>query len=261
MQHGVGADRIGDDVPSADRESSALGGIPGDLRADDLGWADPGGCHDGAGLVVEHHGAAEQLGQSVDQSSRSVLLGKRFEQVVLNADRAAEQVDVLREGRPVHHVDDFQERSLQRHGQHREVAAVRLVEERGRDRVHGQPDSEPQRRHAARVQFSDQVALLVGSADRAAEPGSGGEHQPSRLHPAGRVLDLDRVRAVDRSVGVTVGNQLEAELLFGQEIHQAETAVRRRRIVASFVCVHSLQPRCSHLTQLCQCDVDLIVCR
>ena len=112
----------------------------------------------------------------------------------------------------------------ERHREDGERALARLLEQRRRDALEHEVDADPERADPALVELLDQ-RLLGGDAALEAHPR--GQHHPAALEEAGRLLDVDAVRAGDLAVERTraPAQQREPEVLLGDEV----TEDQRRR--------------------------------
>ena len=108
-----------------------------------------------------------------------------------------------------------------------EGAGARLLQERRRHPLEDEVQAEAERGGVGRLQLGDQQALAGGVV---AKPHAGREHDPARLEPGRRALDLDRVGARHATAQgvVAPGQQLQAQVLLGQQVTKRERGLRSR---------------------------------
>jgi hypothetical protein len=136
-----------------------------------------------------------------------------------------ERPEVATQQRAIDRADDVPERRPQRDGEEREAPPPCLVDQRRGNGPEHKLDPEAESRRLRRVELGDEPALRAGAAPQAR---ARGEHDPVRLEPRRRTLDLDRVRARHAPIERfgAAGQELQAKLLMADEIPEPE---RERR--------------------------------
>jgi hypothetical protein len=214
-------------MPAVEFELNERRWVRCDRPPDRVGGRVAGGRLDGAVCPKQQHGGVDETGQPRQNGALRVLLAERIHQVQLHRREALQGAQVAADQRAIDRTDHLSERGRQRDREDRKRPGLRLGEQDRRYAPEHQLDAEAERRRSGRLQLGDQQALALGVVP---EPHAGGQHDPVGLQPGRGPLDLDRVRA-GHAPGerlVAPGQQLEPQLLLGEQVTQRERGLRSR---------------------------------
>jgi hypothetical protein len=176
----------------------------------------------------QQHRRVDERRQAVDDRALWIVLAESVQEVQLHRRQTLQRSQVAVRQRAVDDADQLPERDRQRDREHRELAGLRLPQERGGHALEHDVQTEAERGGIGRLQLADQPAL-AGCV--VAQAHARGEHDPVGLQPRRRAVDLDRVGARQATAKgvVAPGQQLQPQVLLGQQVTQRERGLRSRQ--------------------------------
>jgi len=214
-------------VPAVDLELHEPGGHVADRVPDPLGRSVARGGLEAAVRGEQQHGRVHEGREALDDRSLGVVLPERVHEVQLHRRQPLQRPQVAARQRAVDDADHVPEGHRERDDEDGEGAFARLLQERRGHPLEDEVQAEAERGGVGRLELGDQQALVGGVV---AKPHAGGEHDPPRLEPGRRALDLDRVGAGHATAQgvVAPGQQLQAQVLLGQQVTKRERGLRSR---------------------------------
>ena len=179
-------------VPAVGLEFHEPGGLVPDRVPDPVGRSVAcGGLEPAVGGEQQHRRVHEGR-EALDDRTLGVVLAQRVHEVQLHRRQPLQRAQVAARQRAVDDADHVPEGHRERDGEDGEGAGARLLQERRRHSLEDEVQAEAERGRVGRLKLGDQQALAGGVV---AKPHAGGEHDPPRIEPGRRAIDLDRMGA------------------------------------------------------------------